>query len=448
MNQALVDTIVQAVLYEGYILYPYRASAKKNRQRFTFGRVYPEAYSVAQKGAEPCLMQTELLVETEAPGAGLEVIVRFLHPMAREIGSLKKPLETPPDSDGELHFVPELQIGEHVYQAWQEAVERVVRIPTQALPGPASVIFPFSFPDSKTRELIFNDEKKIAAVIVRRQEAAEGTIEVIVEPVDKAVSKITVRIRNTSAVPKAELDDQKAIIMRTFTSTHTILHTQGDAAFLSQIDPPAEYAKTATASQQIGTWPILVGDEEKRERDTMISSPIILYDYPKIAPESPGNLFDGGEIDEILTLRIMTMTEEEKREMRRIDGQAREILERTENLPQEALLRMHGAMRETAPTHEQFFNPDTKPTAVSVAGVALRTGDRVRVRPKSRADIMDMAFDGKIAIIETIEQDAEDKIHLALILEDDPGKDLGFLRQPGHRFFYGADEIEPLKEGE
>jgi len=96
---------------------------------------------------------------------------------------------------------------------------------------------------------------------------------------------------------------------------------------------------------------------------------------------------------------------------------------------------------------EDFFNPATKPETVSIGGVLLRLGDLVRVRPKNRADAMDMALAGKIAIIESIEQDAENKMHLALVLEDDPGRDLGMLRQPGHRFFYGTDEVEPL-EGE
>jgi hypothetical protein len=179
----------------------------------------------------------------------------------------------------------------------------------------------------------------------------------------------------------------------------------------------------------------------------MVSSPIILYDYPKIAPESPGDLFDSGEIDEILTLRIMTLTEEEKREMRGVDEQARRILERTETLSGGRLLEMHGVMRGTAALDEAFFNPASRLQTVTVNGIVLRQGDLVRVRPKARADAMDMALAGKVAMIESIEQDAENKAHLALVLEDDPGRDLGLLRQPGHRFFYGTDEVEPL-EGE
>ncbi|MGH7936961.1 MAG: hypothetical protein ACREFG_00510, partial [Chthoniobacterales bacterium] len=209
-----------------------------------------------------------------------------------------------------------------------------------------------------------------------------------------------------------------------------------------------QYLAAAKACKQIGTWPVMMGDEGKGERDAMLSSPIILYDYPKIAPESPGDLFDGAEIDEILTLRIQTMTDEEKTEMRQVDEQARRILERTENLAEADMLKMHGVMRSPRgpQSHEEFFNPNKPIEQVTVAGVSLKVGDRVRVRPRKRADVMDIALDGKIAIIESVMQDVEDQVQFALVLEDDPGRDLGMMRQPGHRFFYGADEVEPLAE--
>jgi hypothetical protein len=451
MNPALIDKIVQAVLYEGFILYPYRASAKKNRQRFTFGRVYPEAYSLAQKGMEPCVMQTQCLFEIKEPeDAAVEIIVRFLHPTVREIGALPAPTQNPPELGHPDHyrFVPELRVDGKLYQSWQEAVEREVRVPWKKVSSSfAAQKIPFAFPSSRTVEAIKDGKGETAGAIVRLQQGLEGFVEVAAEPVDASTQKITVRIVNQTPVPESAMSGDAAIVRLTFASTHTILHARG-GDFMSQIDPPAKYAEAASGCVQTGTYPILVGEEEKHERDTMISSPIILYDYPKIAPESPGDLFDGGEIDEILTLRIMTMTDDEKQEMRGVDEQARKILERTEGLDQEQLLEMHGAMRETVSAVEGFFNPETKPTSFSLGGVPVKTGDRVRVRPKARADIMDMACEGKIAIIETIEQDAEDKIHLALVLEDDPGKDLGFLRQPGHRFFYGADEVELLREGE
>ena len=81
---------------------------------------------------------------------------------------------------------------------------------------------------------------------------------------------------------------------------------------------------------------------------------------------------------------------------------------------------------------------------VRIAGIEMRAGDRVRLRPRARGDIMDMVLAGRMSIIESIEQDYEGKIQLAVVVEDDPGRDLGMLRQPGHRFFFTTDEVEPL----
>ena len=91
------------------------------------------------------------------------------------------------------------------------------------------------------------------------------------------------------------------------------------------------------------------------------------------------------------------------------------------------------------------LEPETTPlTSVTAFGIELHVGDRVRIWPQKTADIMDMALKGKVAIIEAIDRDFEDKIHLAVVLEDDPGRDLGLLRQPGHRFFFSPHEVEPL----
>lgn len=442
MNYSVVDRLVNAVLYEGYILYPYRPSARKNQQRFTFGRVYPQAYSTAQNGAEPCVMQTQCLLQRQGDAPAVEVTVRFLHPMAREVGAL-------PDchTDGEscaFEVIPELRVDGHLYYTWQEVVERQIAIPPLSLDAPVYQAT-FSFPASYTMERIRGSDGQIAGGIRRRQCALAGSVEVTAEAVDERVSRITVRILNQTPVPEADLENQEAIVMRTFASTHTILHAQ-ESEFLSLIDPPPQYAEAAAACVNVGTWPVLVGDERRGEHDTLLSSPIILYDYPQIAPESPGDLFDGGEIDEILTLRIMTMTDDEKLEMRHVDEHARRILQRTETLPEDHLLKLHGVMRPTASLDEEFFNPTKRLASVLVDGVELRAGGRVRIRPKNRADAMDLMMVGRIAVIEAVEQDAEERVHLALVLEDDPGKDLGMLRQPGHRFFYAPEEVEPLRE--
>jgi hydrogenase maturation protease len=132
-------------------------------------------------------------------------------------------------------------------------------------------------------------------------------------------------------------------LRRSLVSTHTILRVPG-GEFASLLDPPEELRELSGECSNSGLWPVLAG--EATPPDTMLASPIILYDYPQIAPESAGSLFDGTEIDEILSLRILTLTDDEKREMRETDPQARRLLERTEALDPEQWMQLHGVMRE------------------------------------------------------------------------------------------------------
>jgi hypothetical protein len=451
MNPSTVDRIANAVLYEGYILYPYRASSCKNRQRFTFGRVYPQAYSEAQNGAEPFAIQTECLLRSQGARPSLEVRVRFLQPVARAIGLLAAPVpELPAEIEpSSLEFVPQVQIGDKLYQAWQEAVEREIRSSRQALDSLVNqtLSIPFHFPNSLTFDPIRDSATQVVGAIVRRQQSMKGMMEIAVQPVTGEAFKIKVTVQNQTSMSERDLSQPEEVLMRTFASTHTILESD-KGEFLSLMDPPEAYAEASAGCSNIGTWPVLVGEKEKGEAGTMLSSPIILYDYPEIAPESPGELFDGTEIDEILTLRVLTMTDQEKWEMSQVDEHAREILNRTEALPEQDFWRMHGTIRGQRFSSEDFFNPNTRLETVTVNGTVLMVGHRVRIRPKGRADVMDIALEGRAALIESIEQDAENRIYFALVLEDDPGKDLGMLRQPGHRFFYGSNEVEPLIEDE
>ena len=151
---------------------------------------------------------------------------------------------------------------------------------------------------------------------------------------------MTVRIANAS--PFAG-DDRQEALRQTFCSAHTILNVKG-GVFVSQTDPPAALREQSDMCTNIGTWPVLVGDEG--ERHTVLSSPIILPDYPQVAPESPGDMFDAAEIDQLLRLSILSMTNEERRQMRASDPKTREILERTESLSEQELMRLHGAVRE------------------------------------------------------------------------------------------------------
>ncbi|MEP6662672.1 MAG: hypothetical protein ABJC04_03310 [Verrucomicrobiota bacterium] len=464
MKTAL-EQIVNTVLYEGYILYPYRASSQKNqRERFTFGRVYPKIYSEHEKGAEPCVMQAEVLLQARgwvAPASGgcentsspkLKITVGFLQPMRREIGKCAAESHSaalspsPKQTEPPFQIVPQLEVDGKIFQTWTEAVERKVSIEWENFPHPTEV--PFAFATSRNAEPITNVKGIVEGTILRRQEALDGLMEITAESLAENLCKISVRVSNHSPVDAADLEISENVLQRTFVSTHVVFEVE-EGEFVSLLETPLEFKSFADDCKNIGVWPVLVGDEAKRARDTMLASPIILYDYPQIAPESAGDFFDGTEMDEMLTLRVLTMTDDEKREMG-VDDFSRRILERTHALDAESFLKLHGGMREVnAPaaevfSAEEFFNPAKPVKSVSIQGSEVKVGDRVLIQPKRRADAMDLMLAGKIAIIEAVEQDAENKIHFALVLEDDPGRDMGFARQSGHRFFYGADEVEPL----
>ena len=155
----------------------------------------------------------------------------------------------------------------------------------------------------------------------------------------------------------------------------------------------------------------------------------------------------------MLTLRVLTLTDAEKQEMRSGDPRARRILERTEALTSDAMLKAHGIIRGLREIRgdamigdwNPFEEAKAAPESVRIFGIELRVGDRVRLCPRKQADIMDMALAGKVGVIEAIEQDFEDQIQLAVVLDDDPGREFGMMRQPGHRFFFSPEEVEPVQ---
>jgi hydrogenase maturation protease len=247
-------------------------------------------------------MQTECLVTGDAQ-TRLEVRVRFLHLLERA------------GAHGEITWQP----------TWQEAIEREVIAPQFAL-------------DTTPQQISFAFSGEQAA---GRQEPIKGRLEIAVTPVAAGLFKLRVEIVNETVAETAALSHEE-MLLRALVSTHTILGVHA-GEFVSLLNPPGEWRAAAAACRNVGTYPVLVGTEAAR--DCLLSSPIILYDYPQIAPESAGTLFDGTEIDEILTLRILTLTEEEKRELRAGDARARELLERTETLSTEQLLKLHGAWR-------------------------------------------------------------------------------------------------------
>jgi len=229
--------LADAVMYEGYMLWPYTPGALKNQRRWTFGCVFPPAWTAAHPD-DACVMRTQVRVESDPHE--VEVAVRFL----------------------------------------QEGVERAVR------PGP------FAFG------------------------ALCGSVDLEVSG-----QRLSVTVRNTTPWVG---EDREEALRHACCSTHTLLV---GGRFVS--------ATEAADCVSVGCWPVLVGE------DAMLSSPIILEDHPRIAPESPGDLFDGGEIDGLLALNIMALTDEEKADMR-VDPRTREILERTEALTEEQLWKLSG----------------------------------------------------------------------------------------------------------
>jgi hypothetical protein len=356
-----VEKVAEVVLYEGYLLYPYTRSAMKNQQRWTFGGVYPRRWSEANAD-DPWIMQTQCLVEGDET-TRLEGKVRFLQVVDRDVAERVA---------GALRPVEELHMGEHVYRAWEEAIEREVLLGGSTDPLRIAELvdsarsFEIEVPEGSEEEPLVDSRGEQVGALIRRWRSIRGRVDVSAEPVEdvegaptkRCPYKVTVRIVNESPLtpqpplPPRErgLGERGHILRQTLVSTHTILRVQG-GEFVSLLEPPPEYEKAAAACENIKTWPVLAG--EPGDRHVLLSSPIILYDYPQVSPESPGNFFDTTEIDELLALSVMTLTDDEKQEMRETDPRAREILERTEALSPEQLLKLHGAIRGLRPLEQE-----------------------------------------------------------------------------------------------
>ncbi|MDW3687764.1 hypothetical protein RA280_39730 [Cupriavidus sp. CV2] len=450
-----VESVIQAVLYEGYMLYPYRPSSVKNRQRWTFGGVYPRAYAEAQ-GSDPWTMQVECLVGG-GPDTCVGVRPGFLQVVDRVVLALPATsADVPLAGEPAWRAVPMLDVDERRFHPWQEAVERQPAIAPARLGEllGAARASPFAFDGGSELEGLTDHHGHIRGALRRTHADLQGSVEISAAPVAEGVYRLTVRIANLTPLANAASLTRDAASLHALVSCHCVLHVSG-GALVSSMDPPPELALEMAACRNVGAWPVLVG--EQGQQHTMLASPIILYDYPQIAPESAGDLFDATEIDEILTLRILAMTDDEKREMAATDERTRALLARTEALGAEQMQKLHGAMRHIrAGEGEDAIAPAAGPSpwagldagprlaCLRVAGREIRVGDHVRLHPRSRADIFDIALSGQVATIESIERDFEDRVHVAVTVDCDPGKDLGLARMPGHRFFFGPDEIEPL----
>jgi hydrogenase maturation protease len=343
MNRALVDPIANAVLYEGYIVYPYRP-ALKNRHRWTIGGLYPEEYRHVRGGGEASSLQTECLIEG-GPATLLEGTVRFLHLIDRQVGEVDQSASTgPAGAEPQFRPVKSLRVGEELFQRWQKAVERECVLPfatlSELVESPRRVSF--HFPGRRTWKRLDDQAGDTVGILIREQKLLEGVVELSINAAGPGFFRLTLCVANTTPItePQSATRDQAAL--RSMVSTHVILRVDR-GRFVSLLDPPDRWRDAAAACRNVGVWPVLVG--EPGRDDTMLASPIILYDYPQVAPESPGDFFDGTEIDEMLTLRIMTLSDDEKALMAAVDRRARALLERTEASASEQLRNLHGTIR-------------------------------------------------------------------------------------------------------
>lgn len=298
MSAHPADIIARTLLYEGYRLYPSRPSAVKNQHRFNFGVLYPRHYCTADGDAWH--LQAECPVQGDS-NTSLDVRVRCLQMIDRPVVTAEN------DSAG-----PE-----------QQAVEREVSITGMTLGSleraPSHRSFGFAPPgaaDDQADQLIRGE------VLVRAEEVRPGTY------------KVTVQVSNVSPLESGPTSRNDALL-RSLVSSHMVLTTSG-GDLISLLDPPQELRDITATCLNVGVWPVLVGDEGRH--DCVLASPIILDDYPEVAPESMGDRFDATEIDEILT------SDDEKREAGGADERARLILDRTGAVSQDDWIRLYGAV--------------------------------------------------------------------------------------------------------
>ncbi|MFE3431607.1 hypothetical protein [Streptomyces sp. NPDC059171] len=482
--------VADAVLFEGYVLYPYRASSAKNRMRWQFGVLVPPACT-ADHG-EHAEQRTDILLEPRS-GDRLHAELRFLHVRRRTVERL--------EADGSYTEVPELELPDRVLVPWDEGHEERVRLhaPLDDITGERAHTraVTFDLPPGTEHEAVVGEDGRTLGRLVRRRGRLSGEIRPYVEqlPGPYRLSRLTVTVRNTvEAPPPARGGSRDDALPHSMIGAHLLLAVEG-GRFLSMTDPP-EWARPAVAGlRNENTWPVLAGPADRA--DVVLSSPIILEDHPALADESPGPLYDATEIDEILSLRTAALTDHEKREARGTDARAAEVIDLVDTMPEAVRERLHGAIRglreatgeedgaagpgppgpgplgpgprgapgpagTSAPpagpalpegSGHPWWDPQQDPEAadapstVPVGGEPVGAGSRVLLAPGlRRTDAQDAFLRGCRATVEAVVADLDGEVHLAVVLDDDPGGDL--RRQQGRFLYFRPDEVTPLREEE
>ena len=448
-------TVADAVLYEGYVLYPYRASSAKNQVRFQWGVLMP-ADVVQRDPSERRSSRTSVVVD--GPRARLRVLGRCLQVQRRRVE-----VRT---GDGFVD-VPRLETHDTVHVPWDEAVEAetVLDVP---LTGGTST-HDWVVPGGADREDVHDVAGGVVGRLVRTREPLRATVTVTVErpPSPYGVALVGIEVANTTADAENPGATRPDWLRRAAVAAHLLLQVE-DGAFVSLLDPPQWARGYVEGCRNEGTFPVLMG--EPGETTVMLSSPIILYDHPQVAEQSTSTFFDALEIDELLSLRTMTLSEEEKREMRGTDPRAAALLDEVESISPDLWDRLHGTVRyldgmtgtgnaASAPRTPEpgavadevpWWDPgadasvDPESDTVMVGEVAVGRGGRVVLRPgRRRADAFDMFLAGREATVAAVFHDVDQGVHLAVTIDDDPGADL--KDNHGRYLYFAPDEVEPLR---
>ncbi|MBP2047184.1 hypothetical protein J2Z21_000106 [Streptomyces griseochromogenes] len=454
---AQVSGVADAVLYEGYLLYPYRRSSAKNRVRWQFGVLLPRDWVEADGPVTPGVsgsadswyQRTECLVRVRRPGAVVRVRVRYLQMQHKQVHAVgadgrHRPVESLRTGDGTSHLTFDEAVPYEVDLRWP--LEDLLRGECSAEVGaPAG---------EETRELPTG-----AGRVVRRREEVRARTAVVAEAVAEDVYRLRVRTENTEHAPDAGAARGDAL-RSALLAAHTLIGGTG-LEFVSLIDPPTGLEDQVRGCRNEFTFPVLGGaaQDTGSTGPVVLSSPIILPDRPQVAPESPGDLHDAAEIDEILTLRTMLLTDEEKAEARATDPRAARILDRVDTMPPEVFTRLHGAIRSLTPVTpvatgapagrpswwQEGADDGLSPTSdtVLVDGVPVGGGSRVRLTPRGRgADAQDMFLAGRTAHVAAVFHDVDGSVHLAVTVDDDPAAELhGWY---GRFHYFRPDELEPI----
>jgi hypothetical protein len=456
MTLTAARQVADAVLYEGYLLYPYRASSTKNQVRWQFGILGPSGAAEAGAGEETS-MSAEVVVEASPRGA-LDLFLRFLQVQARVVQRR---------TAGGWEGVDDLLVDGTRWIAFHEAVAREVPLADlrmdELVDGRELDV---TVPGGEEIEEL-SEGGRVVGRLVRTRWPLHGVVKLTSRPgTDPRLVVVGVRAENrTDWSPADEPGWTARDVAARFSlvGTHLLVCARG-TRFVSLLDGPNWADADTSSCTQHRCWPVMIADDDGN--DAVLVSPIVLGDHPTIAPESAGDLFDATEIDEILTLRVMTMTEQEKADARGTDPRAAAILARCDAMSGDAMDLLHGARRaagEPSVASDHAVELDDVPVygeevpwwdvgqdaraeperdSVLIGAVPVAKGSRVLLRPSRRADAQDLFLAGLTAVVARVYFDVDGGTHVAVVLEDDPAADL--YDTTGRFYYFGPEEIEPL----